>query len=282
MAIYKKATTRYGVSALVRRYVSQAPPERISGQNGPIPMILLIDLHGKIFLVATRRSPSGAPYGRRSGNFSIRFAARTQPSMIRFLSVTLLMLSVVIGGPAGARVALKISLAHNSVTERETRDQLDRLLHKYDLSKWIYTEEIVIDDDAIPHSDPVLTLHTRHLKDDDLLLSTFVHEQMHRFLARRPQEDFDQAKTDLRRLFPEIPVGFPQGSSSNEGNYEHLLVVWLEYRADRELVGELRARQVMEFWAADHYTWIYQKMLDREVMAKISAIIQAHGLVPTA
>jgi hypothetical protein len=202
--------------------------------------------------------------------------------MIRFLSVALLMLAFVIGGPAGAHVALKVSLAHNSVTERETRDQLDRILNKYDLSKWLYTKEIVIDDDAIPHSDPVLTLHTRHLKDDDLLLSTFVHEQMHRFLALRRHEDFDQAKSDLRHLFPEIPIGFPEGSSSDEGNYEHLLVIWLEYRADLELLGELRTRQVMEFWAADHYTWIYQKILDRQVRAKISAIIQAHGLVPTA
>jgi hypothetical protein len=143
--------------------------------------------------------------------------------MIQSLSAGLLMLSLVIGGPAGARVALTISLAHNSVTERDTRNQLDRLLHKYDLSKWFYTKEIVIDDEAIPHSDPVLTLHTRQLKDDDLLLSTFVHEQMHRFLALSRQEDFDQAKTDLRRFFPEIPVGFPQGSSSDEGNYEHLL-----------------------------------------------------------
>jgi hypothetical protein len=129
--------------------------------------------------------------------------------------------------------------------------QLDRLLHKYDLSEWIYTKEIAIDDDAIPHSDPVLTLHTRHLKDDDLLLSTFVHEQMHRFLALRAPEDVNQ-------------------------------VVWLEYRADLELLGELRARQVMEFWAQDHYTCIYRNMLDRPVRNKISEIIQNHGLVPTA
>jgi hypothetical protein len=191
------------------------------------------------------------------------------------------MLAFVGGGRADAHVALKISLVHNSATERDTRDQLDRLLNKYDLSKWTYTKEIVIDDDAIPHSDPVLTLHTRHLQDDDLLLSTFVHEQMHRFLALRPAEDFDRAKTDLRRLFPDIPVGFPQGSSSGEGNYEHLLVIWLEYRADLELLGELRARQVMEFWAADHYTWIYQKILDGRVRAQISAIIQNHRLAPS-
>jgi len=121
--------------------------------------------------------------------------------MIRPLSAGLLMLSLIIGGPAGARVVLKISLGHNSVSERDTRDQLDRLLHKYDLSKWFYTKEIAIDDEAIPHSDPVLTLHTRHLKDDDLLLSTFVHEQMHRFLALSRQEDFDQVPPICRARF---------------------------------------------------------------------------------
>jgi hypothetical protein len=75
-------------------------------------------------------------------------------SIIRTLSALLLMLSLVMGGTASAAEALKISVAHNSVTERETRDQLDRLLHKYGLSKWLYTKEIVIGDDAIPHSDP--------------------------------------------------------------------------------------------------------------------------------
>lgn len=200
--------------------------------------------------------------------------------MIRCVAALLSMLALMISGQAPARVAMKISLAHNSVTERQTRDQLERLLGKYDISEWLYAREIVIDDDAIPHSDPVLTLHSRHLKDDELLLSTLIHEQMHRFLALKPQQDFARAKADLRRLYPEIPVGFPQGSSSDEGNYEHLLVVWLEYRGDVKTLGELRTRQVMEFWAQDHYTWIYRKILDRECRTKISAIAKQYGLVP--
>lgn len=201
--------------------------------------------------------------------------------MTRYVCV-LVMLALAISGPAAARVPIKVTLVHESVTEQQTRDQLDRLLSKYDISKWLYTKEIMIDDDAIPHSDPVLTLHTRHLKDDELLLSTVIHEQMHRFLALQPQQNFDKAKADLRRLYPEIPLGFPQGSSSDEGNYEHLLVVWLEYRGDVKTLGELRTRQVMEFWAQDHYTWIYQKILDREARSKISAIVRQYGLVPAA
>jgi hypothetical protein len=71
-------------------------------------------------------------------------------------------------------------------------------------------------------------------------------------------------------------LAIPRGSSSDEGNYEHLLVVWLEYSADQELLGELRARQVMEFWAADHYTWIYQKILDATFDNGIAELIQAN------
>jgi hypothetical protein len=54
-----------------------------------------------------------------------------------------------------------------------------RFLDKYDLTPWLFTRAVVIDDDATPHSHPVLTLHTRHLRDDLLLLSTFIHEQSH-------------------------------------------------------------------------------------------------------
>ncbi len=40
-------------------------------------------------------------------------------------------------------------------------------------------------------------------------------------------------------------------------------MVYLEYRGIRELLGELKARHVMEFWSTDHYTWIYKIVLER-------------------
>ena len=67
----------------------------------------------------------------------------------------------------------------------------------------------------------------------------------------------------MRALFPEIPIGHPEGLSDERGNYIHVLVIYLEYRADRELLGELKARQVMNFWATDHYTWLYKTVLER-------------------
>ncbi|MET3107763.1 hypothetical protein AAKU67_002062 [Oxalobacteraceae bacterium GrIS 2.11] len=178
---------------------------------------------------------------------------------------------------SGAETRLNITYAHNASDEIATGDQLKALLLKYDLSKWILTKEIVIDNASIPHSHPVLTLHARHLKDDELLLSTFIHEQMHWLLAE--QKDWTpRAIVDLKIQFPTTPFGFPEASNDEEGNYEHLLVIALEWRADRELLGELRAREVMEFWANDHYTWIYRTVLENR--RKIDDIIRKRNLMP--
>lgn len=67
---------------------------------------------------------------------------------------------------------IEISLAHGNAAEVETRAQLQRLLKPYDLSGWAWTRKVVIEDGAVPHSHPVLTLNTRHINDDSLLLST--------------------------------------------------------------------------------------------------------------
>lgn len=169
--------------------------------------------------------------------------------------------------------ALTITLAHDSPGERATRDQLLRLLQAHDVSRWTLVHEVRIDEDAVPHSDPVLTLHTRHLLDDDLLLSTYVHEQMHHYLAAH-HEEAQAAMDELAKAFPHIPVGYPQGSDSPRANQAHLLVILFERRADQLLMGELRTQAVMTLWQGDHYTWLYRTLADpahREVVRRIAA-----------
>jgi hypothetical protein len=70
----------------------------------------------------------------------------------------------------------------------------------------------------------------------------------------------------------------PEGSSDDEGNYEHLLVIYLEYRADQALLGELKAREVMQFWASDHYTWLYRKVLSEPDV--IGGVVKKYRLSP--
>jgi len=49
----------------------------------------------------------------------------------------------------------------------------ERILASYDLSRYTFTYQVIIDEKAIPHSHPVLTLHTRHLGSDEQFLSKF-------------------------------------------------------------------------------------------------------------
>jgi hypothetical protein len=177
----------------------------------------------------------------------------------------------------GGREPFEISVRHaGDARELQTKSQLERLMAQHDLSKWLFTKKVLIDRDAgIPHSHPVLTLDTDYLKDDELLLSTFVHEQIHWFMMQR-HEQTEKAMAELRVMFPQAPKGPPDGARDEVSTYLHLLVCYLEYQADRELLGELRARQVIEFWATHHYRWVYRQVLDEG--RKLGAVVRKHRL----
>ena len=191
--------------------------------------------------------------------------------------ISLILITLFLNNASYAQSNIDIALRAGSKAEQQTKAQLQRLLQTYDTAKWIFTKSVLIDEKSIPHSHPVLTLSTRHLRDDELLLSTFLHEQIHWFLTQN-HKNTEEAKKELRVMFPKAPVSFPEGAKDEESTYLHLIVVYLEYRADRELLGELKARQVMEFWATDHYTWIYKTVLERT--RDIGNIVFKHKLIP--
>lgn len=175
------------------------------------------------------------------------------------------------------RPLVAISLRHRSHTEEATRDQLEGLLARYDLRGWLFTDQIVIDDLAIPHSHPVLTLHSRHLGHDDALLSTFLHEELHHFESARP-EAVARATAELEKAFPALPVGFPEGAGSKESSYLHLIVNFLEYESLVRVIGQKRADETFALWENDHYRAIYRRV--RESGPTIAAIVAREGLVP--
>lgn len=175
-----------------------------------------------------------------------------------------------------SQAKFEITLKNNTPAEAKTKEQLERLLKTYDLEKWIFTRKVEIDEKAIPHSHPVLTMSARHLKDDELFLSTFVHEQIHWHFVNNDKLT-DEAIKDLKILFPTVPVKAPEGARDEVSTYIHLLVCYLEYRADRQILGELKAKQVMQFWSTDHYTWIYKTVLERP--RDIGGILIKHKLM---
>ncbi|WAM27029.1 hypothetical protein [Myxococcus sp. NMCA1] len=172
---------------------------------------------------------------------------------------------------------LEITLANDSVPEQKTREQLRRLLEKFEVDPWIYTNTVRVNERSIPHSHPVLTLHTRHLDNDMHLLSTFIHEQMHWFLdANRTKTE--RAMAALHGLYPTLPTGCPEGAVDVESSYLHLLVNYQEYAALQNTAGKETARSVFDFWANDHYRALYRIVLKDEAL--IREVVAQHGLMP--
>ena len=181
---------------------------------------------------------------------------------------------------AGACFAdeIVIELKNGSDVERETKAQFEKLLKSYDLSKYTFTRRVLIDEQATPHSHPVLTLHAHHPSlpnSDDLLLSTYVHEQLHWYLVAH-RSDTEAAETELRNIYPNVPVGPPDGAQDEESTYLHLVDCYLEMQADRQLIGRERTARVIQFWSGHHYRWVYKKIVEDE--ARIAAVIQREHL----
>lgn len=158
------------------------------------------------------------------------------------------------GALAQMQPEIEISLYEGSPDEEEARQQLRRLLERYALSPWIFTDKVLIQAGVRAHSHPVLTLNTRFRDQDDKQLSFFVHEQLHWYLEEEAGAR-EEAIEVLRRMYPEVPVGGSEGARSEYSTYLHLLVGWLEWRAMICLIGEAQAREV--YAGMKMYRWIY-------------------------
>jgi hypothetical protein len=179
--------------------------------------------------------------------------------------------------PTPPAKTVQIALASGSDAEKRTKAQLEAILQRYALTPWLYTTRILVDEKSIPHSHPVLTLHCRHYpQDDDLLtLSTLIHEEMHWLLEAR-QEDTKAAIAELRRLYPKLPVGFPDGANDEESSYLHLPVIYLELQGVAKLAGASQANVALQFWKGDHYRELY-RIVERD-QAQIAAVVRKHHL----
>src|SRR5262245_28306551 len=114
-----------------------------------------------------------------------------------------------------------IELANGTLREQRTKIKLQRLLLTKDLKRFTVTNRIVIDEHAINHAFPVITLNAQFANSPDDLISSYIHEQLHWHL--RDVEDRQRSAVDeLRRLYPKVPVGLPQGGESEAGTYGHL------------------------------------------------------------
>jgi len=160
---------------------------------------------------------------------------------------------------------LNIRTKHGLPMEEQRKEQMERLAKEYDLKKYTITRDIVIERGAMNHSSPVLTLNLRFLDNDDLALSAYVHEQGHWLLMERYRPENRALFEDLLRTFPNLEYRTPEGDGELRSSYFHIAVCMLEWQAMEELVGAERARKVIEWKQRDHYTGIYEILLNQRV-----------------
>ena len=176
--------------------------------------------------------------------------------MVRRLGFLAIVMSA--GMVSAATPSIKIDIAHGSEREQKTKATLEQVLSTYDLNKYTFTKHVVIEERAVNHAFPTLTLNARFASSADELLSSYIHEQLHWHLRDRGSEQ-QSAIAELRRMYPGAPVGLPEGADSAVSTYGHLVDCYLEILADRELLGPDRTSAVIA--DKDHYTWIYATVL---------------------
>jgi hypothetical protein len=159
------------------------------------------------------------------------------------------------------------------------RDMLVALRRRHDLSRFEYTSTVRVMPGGETFSHPVLTLGNRFAETEDLLLSTYLHEQMHWYLwyLDTPERDpvapfFDE----LVKRYPDAPTELPDGARSYDSTYLHLVINWLEVAATSEIIGRNRACAIAG--AQRSYRWIYRTVLrDWDMLGEL---YERHGLVP--
>lgn len=171
---------------------------------------------------------------------------------------------------------LQIKTKHGSALEDRKRAQIERLAQQYDLSKYTLTRDIMIEQGAINHSMPELTLNLRFLDNDDLALSAYIHEQGHWVLVEHHRFESPQIFENLHSMFPNLPTEPPQGSGGLRDTYFHLIVCMLELQGMEDLVGTERAHRVIEWKQHDHYTAIYDTVLHNR--DKIESVMQRYRI----
>lgn len=158
---------------------------------------------------------------------------------------------------------LNIKLVHWSTGEQRKKQQIDRLTATYDLTKYTITRDIIIEERAINHSSPILTLNLLHLDDDDRALGVYVHEQAHWLLMERHRgKPRGEMLPELKLIYPKLKFEPPDGDGNEGTSYIHLVVLMLEWQALEDLIGNDRARSVMNFGRQHNYKALFATVID--------------------
>lgn len=180
--------------------------------------------------------------------------------MIKFIFFNLIIVAQLALG-SQTDINLNIKLIHDNKSEQQGKELLLGFVKKYDLAKYIFTHEIIIESKVIPHSHPVLTLNTRTINEPDRYLSGFLHEEIHWFFASKSDARVNRFVEIMKRQFPNAPVGVDNGGAHSEfSTYLHLGVCYYELKALSGYIGDEKAVKVFE--TDKIYPWIRKQVLN--------------------
>jgi hypothetical protein len=181
--------------------------------------------------------------------------------------------------PKGEAFRIDVDLEHARREADRVRNMLHALRRRHDLSRYEYTRVVRIVPGSDTFSHPMLTLGNRFTDSEDLLLSTYLHEQMHWYLWYLDTPERDPVAPfldELVRRYPEAPTELPDGARNYESTYLHLVINWLEVATTAEFIGRVRACAVAE--AQSTYRWIYRTVL--KDWDSLADLFERHGIIP--
>jgi len=172
-----------------------------------------------------------------------------------------------------------VELDHAEREAKRVADLLAALRKRHDLARFEFTKLVRVQPAGPTYSHPILTLGTRFAETEDMLLSTYLHEQMHWYLWRFGGPDHDPIAPffdELVRRYPQAPIKLPEGARSYEQTYLHLVVCWLEIAAAAELIGRERAAAIAQStWG---YRWIYRTVV--QDWEPLRLLLEANAILP--
>ncbi len=151
-------------------------------------------------------------------------------------------------------------LATGSVAERAAQQDLRALCAAHPLDLYTLTRVVRIEQGAVPHSHPILTLNTRYRGEPDRLLATYLHEQMH---WKVKAADGPALVAAVQAAFPELPTEPLLGARDRTSTFLHVAVCYGEVQALRDLLGRDRAERAIEAAAAERYRALYELAIRR-------------------
>jgi hypothetical protein len=181
-----------------------------------------------------------------------------------------------------AEFRIDLDLDHAKREGDRVRDMLAALRRRHDLARYEYTRIVRIVPGGETFAQPVLTLGNRFATTEDLLLSTYLHEQMHWYLWHlgTPERDMVAPFIDeLVRRYPDAPIDIANGGARGyDATYEHLVVNWLEIAVTSEFIGRERAVAVARAQRLRSYGWLYDRVVrDWDMLGEL---YERHDIVP--